>query len=218
MTRLETLSNGTPCYVTGAFGFGRDALLLARFAMERGVGSTLELCSGCGIVALEMYDLGHREQVYSVELHLEGSCLLMRSAGEAGAGNIHAINSDIRSYSCRSKLDAAVCNPPFFTSGSGPAAQGPRGDARSDRSCTLGDMCAAAARNLKQGGKLIFCIPPARLQAAFLALSEAGFEAKAMKLVRRDPGAAPRLALIDARYQGGEGLELLPDLIERQPE
>jgi len=215
MTRCETLTNGTPCYVTGAFTFTRDSLLLARFAMERGVGSVLDLCSGCGIVALELYDLGHREEVRSAELYWEGSTLLMRSAMEAGAANIHPIVADIRSYNAKNKLDAAVCNPPYFPAEAGAVAEGPRGAARSDITCTLDDMCKAAARNLKEGGKLIFCIPPKRLQASFKALAENGFEAKAMKLVRRDFDTLPRLALIEARFHGGEGMELLPDHLER---
>ena len=215
MTRCETLTNGTPCYVTGAFTFTRDSLLLARFAMERGVGSVLDLCSGCGIVALEMFDLGHRDTVRSVEMFWEGSTLLMRSAAEAGADNIHPIVADIRTYNAKNKLDAAVCNPPYFPAEAGAVAEGFRGAARSDTNCTLADMCAAAARNLKEGGKLIFCIPPKRLQAAFAALAEGGFEAKAVKMVRRDFDTAPRLALIEARFHGGEGLEMLPDHIER---
>ena len=40
-------------------------------------------------------------------------------------------------------------------------------------------------------------------------------EAKAMKLVRRDFDTLPRLALIEARFHGGEGMELLPDHLER---
>ena len=59
--RTETLNNGTLCHISRDFTFGADALLLAEFALARGAGRTLELCSGCGIVALKMADCGHRQ-------------------------------------------------------------------------------------------------------------------------------------------------------------
>ncbi len=216
--RTEILNNGTVCYISDGFTFGADALLLADFALRRGAGRTLELCSGCGIVALKMADGGHQEETVAVELLPEGTELLKRSVESSGLRHIRALTCDLREYKADRRFDACVCNPPYFSGEAGKTAAGVRGIARSDSCCTPDDLCAAAARNLKEGGKLLFCFPVSRLQAAFAALSAGGFSIKAVQLVRHSRDHAPRIALIDARYRGGEGLEFLPDLIEHTEE
>ena len=49
---MERLDNGTKVFTGPGAAFGTDALLLARFAMPRRKEAALDLCSGCGIVAL----------------------------------------------------------------------------------------------------------------------------------------------------------------------
>lgn len=49
---MELLDNGTKVFTGPGAAFGTDALLLARFAMPRRKETALDLCSGCGIVAL----------------------------------------------------------------------------------------------------------------------------------------------------------------------
>lgn len=47
--------------------FGTDALLLGRFAQPRRDERALDLCSGCGIVALLWHDAGHRGPCTALE-------------------------------------------------------------------------------------------------------------------------------------------------------
>ena len=49
----EVLYNRTKVYCTPAHRFGSDALLLARFCEPKRSQTAADLCSGCGIVALE---------------------------------------------------------------------------------------------------------------------------------------------------------------------
>ena len=53
----EVLYNRTKVYCTPAHRFGSDALLLARFCEPKRSQTAADLCSGCGIVALEWHDL-----------------------------------------------------------------------------------------------------------------------------------------------------------------
>ena len=55
---MELLDNGTKVFTGPGAAFGTDALLLARFAMPRRKETALDLCSGCGIVALAWHDAG----------------------------------------------------------------------------------------------------------------------------------------------------------------
>ena len=65
---MELLDNGTKVFTGPGAAFGTDALLLARFAMPRRKETALDLCSGCGIVALAWHDAGHRGPCTAVEL------------------------------------------------------------------------------------------------------------------------------------------------------
>ena len=65
---MERLDNGTKVFTGPGATFGTDALLLARFAMPRRKETALDLCSGCGIVALAWHDAGHRGPCTAVEL------------------------------------------------------------------------------------------------------------------------------------------------------
>lgn len=79
---MELLDNGTKVFTGPGAAFGTDALLLARFAMPRRKETALDLCSGCGIVALAWHDAGHRGPCTAVELDADASALCRRAVQE----------------------------------------------------------------------------------------------------------------------------------------
>ena len=198
---------------------GTDTFLLSSLPRLKPGLRICDLGCGTGLLGLLLLQRQADLTVTGVDIQAEAIRLAERAAAENRLEDRLTFRQldlrKVREYLPAGSFDLVVCNPPYFPAGAGAVAEGPRGAARSDITCTLDDMCKAAARNLKEGGKLIFCIPPKRLQASFKALADNGFEAKAMKLVRRDFDTLPRLALIEARFHGGEGMELLPDHLER---
>ena len=66
-------------YCSPEHRFGSDALLLARFCEPKRAQKAADLCSGCGIVALEWHDRGHRGPCIGLELQPEGSALDRKS-------------------------------------------------------------------------------------------------------------------------------------------
>ena len=78
----EVLYNRTMVYCTPEHRFGSDALLLARFCEPKRSQKAADLCSGCGIVALEWHDRGHRGPCTALELQPEGSALLAAAVEE----------------------------------------------------------------------------------------------------------------------------------------
>lgn len=64
---VEILDNGTRVLTAPGAMFGTDALLLGRFAQPRRDERALDLCSGCGIVALLWHDAGHRGPCTALE-------------------------------------------------------------------------------------------------------------------------------------------------------
>jgi len=72
-------------YCSPEHRFGSDALLLARFCEPKRAQKAADLCSGCGIVALEWHDRGHRGPCMGLGLQPGGQ----RSAFRCGAGAGH---------------------------------------------------------------------------------------------------------------------------------
>ena len=214
----EILDHGTRVLTGPGAGFGSDALLLARFARPRVGEAALDLCSGCGIVALCWHDEGHRGPCAAVELDAAPSALCAQAVAENGpaAAHITPVCADLRAF-CqagpeRGRFDFAACNPPYFRGGP-PSPDARRAAARHEGACTLDDVAACAARALRFGGRFALCHRPADLARVCAALCAAGLEPKRLAFVRSRPDAAPWLFLLEARRGGRPGLVLEPDVL-----
>lgn len=214
----EILDNGTRVCTAPGATFGTDALLLARFAPPRPRERALDLCSGCGIVALCWHDMGHRGPCTALELDAGASALCGAAVAENGpeAGHITPVCGDLRQFCLpgpeREQFDLVACNPPYFHGGYQSAALR-RAQARHDDSCTLADLAACAARALRHGGRLALCQRPERLAEVCAVLCAAGLEPKRLALVKNNAGDRPWLFLLQARKGGHPGLEFLPDVL-----
>lgn len=214
----EILDNGTRVLTAPGAAFGTDALLLARFAPPRREEHALDLCSGCGIVALCWHDMGHRGPCTALELDLQTSELCRAAVAENGpdAAHITPVCGDLRQFCLpgpeHGQFDLVACNPPYFHGGpQSPSAR--RATARHDDTCTMQDLAACAARALRHGGRLALCQRPERLAETCAVLSASGLEPKRLALVKNKAGGRPWLFLMQARKGGRPGLELLPDVL-----
>ena len=127
---VEILDNGTRVLTAPGAMFGTDALLLGRFAQPRRDERALDLCSGCGIVALLWHDAGHRGPCTALEFDPAASALCGQAAAENGAEHITPVCADLRQFCTagpeQGQYDFAACNPPYFAAG--PAAPCGTGD------------------------------------------------------------------------------------------
>ena len=216
----ELLAGGTRVYISARHRFGTDAMLLSWFCNVHRGWAACDLCSGCGILPLRWYDRGHRGPAFGLELDGEGAALLRRAAEESGAGNITALQGDLRALPPQLKrggFDLVSCNPPYFTGG--PVSQKPgRAQARHQLSCTVEQVCAAAAALLKDGGRLCLCCRPHRLADCMVAMRQNGIEPKRLQWVRQRPGALPWLFLLDGRRGRRSGLQLQEDILIEGPD
>ena len=109
----EVLYNRTMVYCSPEHRFGSDALLLARFCEPKRAQKAADLCSGCGIVALEWHDRGHRGPCIGLELQPEGSALLSAAAQEQDIGHLTPVCADLRTFrQGEGSFDVCACNPP----------------------------------------------------------------------------------------------------------
>lgn len=216
MSKTERLDRGTLVYTAPGATFGSDALLLARFARPKPRERAVDLCSGCGIVALVWHDEGHRGPCTAVELDPEASALCAAAVTENGADHITPLCADLRDF-CRAGpdqgwYDFAACNPPYFAAG--PRSPDPvRAAARHTDSCTLTDAVNAAARALREGGRFILCHRPDQMAEVFCTLRAARLEPKRLAFARQRPGSIPWLFVVEAQKGRRPGLRLEPDLV-----
>ena len=193
------------------FPLGEDTMLLSSFAAPRQKAYGLDLCAGQGylgiLTALRRPDL----RLEALELLPEAAAIAHKNAFLANL-DIPVACGDLRKVSLPHRYDFVLCNPPYFEAARGRTAAGALAQARSDEGASIGEVCDAAARVLKTGGRLFLCFPAQRLEGLFSALGQADFAPKRLRFVHPRPGKEAHLALVEAVYQGGPGLAVLPPL------
>lgn len=216
MTGTEILDHGTRVFTAPGATFGTDALLLARFATPRRGERALDLCSGCGIVALVWHDAGHRGPCTALERDPAASALCAAAARANDAGHITPLCADLRDF-CRAgpeqgRYDFAACNPPYFSAG--PRSPDPvRATARHTDTCTLADAVQAAARALREGGRFTLCHRPDQLAQVLCTLRAARLEPKRLAFAKNRPESPPWLFVVEAQKGRRPGLRVEGDLL-----
>ncbi len=214
----ETLTNGTVVHCSANHRFGTDALLLARFCPPHRSWSAVDLCAGCGIVGLEWYDGGHRGNCVAVELSPQGSAQLATALAAQNITSITPHCGDLRAFppvgaQC-GQYQLVACNPPYFGLQTGvQSAQPAHATARHENECNLADVCACAARLLKDGGRFAMCHRPARLAEVLGALKAHRLEPKRLAFVKNKADGAPWLFLVEAQKNRKIGLVVEPDVL-----
>lgn len=209
----EILYNNTGVFCTSEHRFGSDALLLARFCEPKRAQKAADLCSGCGIVALEWHDRGHRGECAAIELAPEGSALLRAALDEQSINHIIPYCADLRTFrEGEGTFDICACNPPYFTEGP-QSPNSARATARHENTCTLEDVCTCAFRLLKTGGKLALCHRPERLAEVMAVLRQHRLEPKRLAFVKNKADGLPWLFLVEAQKCRRTGLRIESDVL-----
>lgn len=205
----ETLGPFTLRQEAGVFPLGGDALALGRFARVRRGERVCDL--GCGSGALGLLLLGREPTLELTALELDPAAARLAEENFTANGlAARVVRGDLRQI--RALLPAggfhlAVSNPPYFPAGSG-ASGGP---ARMEETCTLDELCAAAAWLLKNGGRFALVHRPERLCDLLCTLRAHGLEPKRLQFLRPAAGRPPAAVLLEAKKQGRPGLTVLPD-------
>ena len=214
----ELWPNGPKFIRGGGFPLGTDAVLLAAFAGGVRAHRACDLGCGTGVIALLLAWNSPSLHVDGIEIQAGAAETARKNAEINGLSDrMNVITGDLREY--RSLLPAGeyglvAANPPYFPSGSGKqAATYELATARDERSCTLANVCEAAAYLTKWGGRFVMVHRPERLSEAMCAMSACGLEPKRLRMVQYSASSAPNLVLIEARRGGKPGLDILPPLV-----
>ena len=198
----EQLGPYTLSWPEGVFPLGGDALALGEFATVRPRWRVCDLGTGSGALLLM---LARRAEGLSLT-GVERDPLAARTARDNLAANGlpgELVLGDWREAPLPAGVfDLVVSNPPYFPPGSG------RGNdpARMELHGGLEELCAAAGRLLKNGGRFALCHRPERLCDVLCTLRAHGLEPKRLKLVAHSPAHSPALLLVEAVKGGRPGL------------
>lgn len=200
------------------FKLGTDCVLLSDFARRPGTHKGIDLGCASGAVMLLMLAANERLDMTGLEIVPEAAELARENmSANTLDSRSRIITGDIRDHRKLFKsgeFDTVVSNPPYFPVNSGFLAEDPeRAAARGEVSCTLEDICTAAAYLCRTGGSFYMVHKPERLSEAFCTMSRMGLEPKRLRLVCAKASSAPNLVLIEAKRGGKPGLKIEVPLI-----
>lgn len=192
------------------FPLGRDSVLLSEFAT---VKQNQRLCDlGCGGGPLGLLLLARENTLTytGVELSAPAAALARENLAANGLpGTIltHDLR-EVRGVLPAEGFDLCVSNPPYFAGGSGYSG----GSARMEETCTLADLCAAAAYLTRYGGRFSLVYRPERLSELFGALTAVNLEPKRLQVLQHNASKPPYAVLAEAVKGARPGLSILPTL------
>ena len=225
MEHWEFLKSGGYRFVydDALFPPGTDTFLLSSLPkLKRG----LRVCDlGCGTGLLGLLLLQRQPELQAVGLDIQRSAI--RLAEKAAAENSLTDRLTFHTHDLRQvkdlfptgSFDLVVCNPPYYTPGSGAMAEDAAiRTARSEVSCTLEELCASAAYLLRWGGNFCLVHKPERLTDVLCCLRGAAMEPKRLRFVCKAAGQSPSLILVEGRRGGKPGLTIEAPLILQNPD
>ena len=206
---MEYLSNGITIEIAPeAFPLSTDSMVLSHFVRLPRNARVLDLGSGCATLGLLLCGAHAGCHVTGVELDPAAHCAALENIRRNGLGSrLSSICTDLRSLpgEFAGYFDCCVSNPPYFSGGPA-ASRTPL--ARREDYCAPAELFASAARALKFGGDFFLVHRPERLAEIIARASEAGLEAKQLRLLRHRQNGPISLILLKFRKGAKPGLKI----------
>lgn len=213
----EALGHGLFVCVSPAHRFGTDAFLLAHFAAARHKDHVVDLGTGCGIIPMLLYKKYRPALIFGVDIQPGAISQFSQSIALSGvADTLTPLCADLKALKGKlpgDSFDLVTCNPPYEAAGTGFLSELPAHQvARHELCCTIDDVCAAASRLLKTGGRFCLCQRPGRLTDVLTAMRQNRLEPKRLRMVAQNSQSVPWLFLAEGKKDARPGLSVLPTL------
>ena len=212
----ERLWNGI-CLLSPEDGFplGTDSVVCAGFSRFAKGSRIADLGCGSGAIALMLLASDPTLHVTGIELDEDAAHWAGENARYNGVNftPLHGDLRQIRTLLPAGSMDGCISNPPYFPVGSGKQASGALAKARSEETCDLEELTAAAAWLLPTGGTFVLVHRPERLADLIWQLRSHQLEPKRIQFVRHKAQSPVNLMLIEAKKGGKAGLSYEKDLL-----
>ena len=221
MRDFEPLWPGGPLFCQAEhFRLSTDCVLLADFVNTSSAAKGIDLGCASGAIGLLLLSRSPKLHMTGLELLPQAASLAEENMAVNGlSARSRIVTGDLRQHRQlfpSGSFDLVVANPPYFPLGSGAVSPDEgRAAARGELSCTLEDICAAAAFLCRTGGRFSLVHKPERLSEVLCCMSRHNLEPKRLRLVCHRAELAPNLVLIEGRRGGKPGMKIEPMLILR---
>ena len=199
--------------------FGTDAFLLTYFSGYRRKDKVCDLGTGCGIIPLIMQKSEPPQVTYAVDIQEGAIKQLEMGLEKSETAGIVPICADLRELwdgAPLGQIDLVTCNPPYKVVGAGFQSElTAQKIARHEIMCGIDDVCAAAEKLLKFGGRLCVCNRPERLSDVIFAMKSHNIEPKRLRMVSKTPYDSPWLFLIEGKKGSKPFMRIEPQLYIR---
>ena len=190
-----------------------DSILLADFAVVRSGEKGVDLGCASGLLMLLLLWRESGLQMTGLEIEPEALRLAEENLRLNGLLDRAAlIAGDLRETVKtlpNGGFDFVISNPPYFLPESGPMpSDGARELARGETALKLPELCAAASRLCRSGGRVFFCHLPERMVSLLQEMRLHHLEPKRIRFVHHDLRAPASLLLVEGRKDGKPGLKV----------
>lgn len=213
---IEYINNELKLIVSKDHTFGTDALLLANFASPSKKAVACDFGTGCGIIPFYWIREERCSVIYTAEIQQNGYDQLCRSLEMNDIDKINPFNCDLRELPedfPKGQFDLVTMNPPYTKMNAGiESSQESAKIARHGITCSFDDVCSAASKLLKFGGRLCMCIRPERLFELTVAMQKSKIEPKRLRFVSQRDGLSPWLVLVEGKLGRNPGVIVEPEL------
>ena len=213
---FEKLSEKISICVSREHGFGTDAFLLANFSEYKLNDTACDLGTGCGIIPLIMQREKPPKITYALDIQPLAIEQLRISLDKNKIDSIIPICADLKELwngAPLGQFSLVTCNPPYKAAKAGIESDlDAHKIARHEILCNIDDVCRAASKLLKFGGRLCLCNRPERLSDVISAMKNNGIEPKMLRFVSKNPDTAPWLFLIEGKKGSKPFMKVLPQL------
>ncbi len=200
------------------YRFTSDSILLTRFVKAKKREVVADFCAGSGVVGLHFYGLNPNiSSVTLFEMQEELSQMSARSVELNHLENFSVVCTRVQDIGkeYNEKFSLVLCNPPYERGGF-ENEDYKKAICRKEITITLPEIADAAVRVLKFGGRFAVVNRADRLAEVIFAMKSRGIEPKRLQFVRGKENAKPYLILLEGTKGAKEGLEILPDHINRR--
>ncbi len=198
------------------FCYTVDSVLLAQFATLKKDEIVWDLGTGTGVISLLLTSRGARN-IEAVEMNPVTADIAKRNVrGNGKDAFIRIHEADYRRYRelfPAGKAGLVVVNPPYGVIGHGAESiAAGRKSARHEINATKEDIMAASNYLLKEGGRLALVLRAERAAAWIRTLEDNFLPVKRLRCVHSFAHSPAKMVLLESRYRGKSGLEILPPL------
>lgn len=215
--RFEPLQKGVDICVSQEHKFGTDAFLLTGFAAPRRKDKVCDLGTGCGIIPLLMQIKYDPKIIYGVDIQKQAIDQFKATIEKNHLERLVPVEADLRELweDCpKGSFDLVTCNPPYKAAKAGIESMGEAQKiARHEILCNINDVCKAASKLLKFGGRLCLCNRPERLADVICAMRANKIEPKSLRFVCKTVNDPSWLFLIEGTLGGKPFMKALPPLV-----